>query len=73
MLFSSNLLNSAHIESIKSKAKSWILLYELYQKDIIEETYFFDQLAINQNKTMYTKLKNNNIHFIDFSVHQHNI
>jgi hypothetical protein len=73
MLFSSNLLNSAHIESIKSKAKSWILLYELYQKDIIEETYFFDQLAINQNKTMYTKLKNNNIHFIDFSVHQYNI
>ncbi len=48
---------------IKEKARSWLLNYELFALNVLEEKVFFDRMDINKNKDMYIKLKANNVHF----------
>lgn len=66
MLLVKNLLDDDNLLSIKERAKSWILLYELFANNIISEDEFILKLNIKENKNMYNKIKDNNIHFVSF-------
>lgn len=46
-----------------SSAESWILLYELFYINYIEDTLFFKKAGIVHNKSFYKKLKSNNFTF----------
>lgn len=66
MILTSNLLSPSKIKKISSKAKSWILLYELYAKDLITDSEFTKRLEISKNHEMYKKLKEKDKHFCRF-------
>ncbi len=66
MLLVNDLLDEDNLLNIKTKAKSWILLYELFAKNIILENEFIQKLNLNKNFKMYQKLKGNDIHFVSF-------
>lgn len=59
MLLRKRLLSDEEKQEIIKKAESWILKYELYMEDLIGE----DDLGLNKNKGMYSKMKRNGIHF----------
>ena len=63
ILLRSQQINQQNIEKVTANATSWILLYELYASNKIEEGEFISQLNINRNKEMYRYFKRNNIHF----------
>ena len=63
MLFRRNLLNNIQEKTIVNKAKSWILLYELFVNSIITEQEITQKLNLNKNLEMYRTMKNRNIHF----------
>lgn len=63
-LLRKDLLKDEFLIEVKEKANSWILLYELYQQDLIEDSVFFDRLNIDKNKLMYEKFKEKGIHFV---------
>ena len=64
VLLHNNLLDDQQKDTIKKKAHSWILLYEMYSNDMLSETEFFEKLSIHKNGDMYRKFKTNGIHFI---------
>ena len=64
VLLHNNLLDDQQKDTIKQKAHSWILLYEMYSNDMLSETEFFEKLSIHKNGNMYRKFKTNGIHFI---------
>lgn len=63
ILLRKGLVSEQNLEIIKTNANSWILLYELYQMDSIDETDFFQRLNIAKNKAMYRKLKEKKLRF----------
>lgn len=63
ILLHNGLLNSDQQAVIKEKAKSWILLYELFPRDFLTEE-FVERLNPNRNLYMYRKFKEKKIHFI---------
>lgn len=52
-----------NIDVIKDDASSWILNYELYANDYLDENDLCDRLSLNKNKDMYKNLKKNKLHF----------
>lgn len=66
MLLVKDLLDKDNLLNIKIKAKSWILLYELFANNVILEDEFIQKLNLNKNFNMYQELKANDIHFVSF-------
>ena len=64
LLLRRNLLSGDLISSIISRAKSWLLLYELYASGSIDEEAFISRLNLAKNISMYQRFKRNNIHFV---------
>ncbi len=58
-LFPNNLLIS-----IKDRAKSWLLLYELYATENLTEAEFKNAINVAKNLSMYQHFKQRDIHFI---------
>lgn len=67
MVYNKGLLNIDQIQRLKSKATSWLLLYELYKKEDIVEEFLRDKLKLNKNLQYYQRLKRNNISFCNFN------
>lgn len=63
ILLRKGLLNESNLSIVKTNAKSWIILYELYASDYIDEATFVSSLNLNKNIEMYKKFKRQNIHF----------
>lgn len=51
---------------IKDRANSWLLNYELYAHDELDDNEFKDKLKLNKNKRFYRKIKEKNLHFCEF-------
>ena len=64
ILLHNGLLHSDQQVVIKEKAKSWILLYELFARDSLSEEEFAERLNLHHNLDMYKKFKSKDIHFI---------
>ena len=64
ILLHNGLLHSDQQVVIKEKAKSWILLYELFARDSLSEEEFAGRLNLQHNLDMYKKFKSKDIHFI---------
>lgn len=64
ILLHNALLNENQIETIKGKSCSWILLYELFSRNLLNEEEFINRLNIQKNMSMYDKFKDKQIHFI---------
>lgn len=62
MLYRKKLLSDEQVEKIK-KSKSWILLYELYLDNDINESDLLKKLGLNKSLDSYNKTKDNNSHF----------
>ena len=67
MLLRKDLLSEKLIDQIRSKANSWILLYELYSEAYIDEEMFVDKLGIEKNIDMYRSFRHRKIHFCTIS------
>lgn len=65
ILLRKGLLTKENVVRVVDKAKSWILLYELYASNYIEEAIFKLKLNINKNTAMYQYFHHNNIHFCE--------
>ena len=63
ILLHNSLLCDEQQTEIKGKAKSWILLYELFVRKSLSEE-FAARLNLRHNLDMYKKFKNSEIHFI---------
>lgn len=63
LLLKTGLLSAELIDKIILSATSWILLYELYAENRINEDDFISRLSLNKNIEMYQYLKQNNVHF----------
>ena len=63
LLFRKSLLTEEFVDVLKRNATSWILLYELYATDHIDEDTFADMMGIQKSLPMYQRLKHNSIHF----------
>lgn len=64
LLLRRNLLSDVLLASVISRAKSWLLLYELYATGNIDETTFVSRLNLSKNLSMYQHFKQKNIHFV---------
>lgn len=64
LLLRTSNLRDENLNTVIQKAKSWILLYELYACDYIDEETFVSRLHLSKNIKMYQKFKNNGIHFM---------
>ncbi len=64
ILLRKDYLNDSILNIVIEKANTWILLYELYQKNCIDESTFVSRLNLDKNKNMYNKFKIKNIHFV---------
>lgn len=65
ILLRKNLLTVENLERLIHESKSWILLYELYVSNYINEETFISKLNVNKNLDMYRYLKQNNVHFCE--------
>ena len=63
LLLRKKLVKQEDINKIKERAYSWILNYELYVDNYIDENEFFEKVLINKNKDMYKKMKKKEIYF----------
>ena len=63
LLLRKKLVKQEDINKIKERAYSWILNYELYVDNYIDENEFFEKVLINKNKDMYKKMKEKEINF----------
>lgn len=63
LLLRKKLVKQEDINKIKERAYSWILNYELYVDNYIDENEFFEKVLINKNKDMYKKMKEKEIYF----------
>lgn len=66
LLLRKNLLTEATRTQICQNASSWVLLYELYVAEYVDEESFKDKLNLKKNTNMYQKLKQNSFHFCEF-------
>lgn len=64
LLLSKKILSIEQIECISKTAGSWLLLYELYTRDKIEENVFHDRLQLSKSTGFYAKLKKSRISFL---------
>lgn len=64
LLLNNEMFDATSVTIIKEKASSWILLYELYALNHIDEAEFKSKLNLNKNINMYKHFKNEGIHFI---------
>ena len=64
MLLQYNLLSDSEVRSLLTTATSWILLFELYSKNMLPEADFISKLNLRKNLNMYKKFKENDVHFI---------
>jgi len=64
LLLRNDLLSETLLSEVSLYAKSWILLYELYASDHIDESDFVYRLGINKNLDMYRYFKRKNLHFV---------
>lgn len=64
LLLRTSNLKGDNLNLVIQKARSWILLYELYAGDYIDEETFISKLHLSKSLKMYQRLKNNGIHFI---------
>ena len=51
------------VKDILDNASSWILNYELYANDNLDEKDLCNRLSLDKNIDMYRKLKENELHF----------
>lgn len=63
MLLRKKLFSEQEEKAVSEQAKSWILLYELYSMNIINEETFKYKLSVEKNLKMYNYLKKKFIHF----------
>lgn len=54
---------TSNYNKIKQNAKSWILNYELFAKDLIGIEELCDRISLDKNTNMYKHLKRENLHF----------
>ena len=64
ILLRKQLLSNSNLELICGKAKSWILLYELYIGNFIDEDAFISKLNLSKNVDFYRNLKRRNLHLV---------
>lgn len=64
LLLRRNLISDDMLRQVKENASSWILLYELYATDNLEESSFVDKLNLSKNLKMYQNFKTTRIHFV---------
>lgn len=64
ILLNNNLIGDEDKKKIQQRAKSWILLYELFFRDVISEDEFVKRLKIEENLKMYRKFKKRKICFV---------
>lgn len=64
ILLRKNLLKPEALNLVRENANSWIMLYELYQQNYIDENTFIQRLNLNKNTNMYKKFKSKGIHFV---------
>lgn len=55
---------ASKVKAIKLKSESWILVYELFARELISENEFVGRLNVRKNLKMYQHLKKSGIHFI---------
>lgn len=65
MLLRKDLLDAQATTLVVNVATSWILLYELYVAEYMDENTFISRLHLNKNLGMYQYLKQNSVHFCD--------
>lgn len=53
------------INEVKDKAKSWLLNYELYGNDKLDEDEFKNKLKLNKNFEFYKNMKDNKLHLCE--------
>lgn len=63
MVLRKGLLGEGNIMRISNTARYWLLLYELYAVESINEETFISKLNLSKNLEMYRYLKYNNVHF----------
>ncbi|MBC5647610.1 RNA-directed DNA polymerase [Christensenella tenuis] len=56
-------LSAAQKDLLKNTARSWILLYELYNNDLIPRADFLRKASISKNARFYDRLKENGFSF----------
>lgn len=64
ILLRRDLLSGSLLTSVAARAKSWLLLYELYAADIISENDFVSRLGLHENLPMYQYFKAKKLHFV---------
>ena len=64
ILLHNDLVNEDQEKAIKLKSESWILVYELFARELISENEFVGRLNVRKNLKMYQHLKKSGIHFI---------
>lgn len=65
ILIRKGLLKQEKIAQVSCNGFSWILIYELYVADYINEEVLISKLNLNKNLHMYQYLKQNNVHFCE--------
>ena len=63
MLFRKAKLSDEQLVRVITKAKSWILVYELYCEDKLTETETISRLCLNNTLDMYQFMKSKKAHF----------
>lgn len=63
-------LSAQMISQIIAKAKSWLLLYQLYYHDIISDDEFSTNSGIHHSLPLYKKLKRKKYSFYNKKVNQ---
>lgn len=63
ILLNERVLTSPQKDKIKQNSKSWILCYQLFLKDEIDETTFKSKLDLKKSVKFYKDMKSNNISF----------
>lgn len=66
ILLRKGMILESSLSRVIRNATSWILLYELYATNSIDESAFITKLHLNKNLDLYKYLKLNNVHFCIF-------
>lgn len=65
ILLRRNHLNEEQLHFLSNKCSTWLMIYELYACDKIDENQFVSKLSLQRNLDMYNYLKSKNLHFIN--------
>lgn len=64
LLLKKHSISSEQVEAIKDRASSWLLLYELFAQEVIEEEFFCERLNVLSLSAKYREFKRKGISFI---------